>query len=72
AIVITTYALNRLRPRVLVVRDPDGKPCRQHVVDLRRRDEYRPGMPYQISRELPLGSHGIDLRVFTEEGLEHT
>ncbi|WP_077529959.1 HD-GYP domain-containing protein [Vreelandella utahensis] len=70
AIVITTYALNRLRPRVLVVRDPDGNPCRQRVVDLRRRDEHRPGMPYQINRELPLGSHGIDLRVFTEEGLE--
>ena len=69
AIVITTYALNRLRPRVLVVRDPDGEPCHQRVVDLRRRDEYRPGMPYQISRELPMGSYGIDLRVFTEEGL---
>lgn len=69
AIVITTYALNRLRPRVLVVRDPDGQPCHQRVVDLRRRDEYRPGMPYQICRELPMGSYGIDLKVFTEEGL---
>lgn len=69
AIVITTYALNRLRPRVLVVRDPEGQPCRQWVVDLRRQDEYCPGTPYQISRELPMGSHGIDLKVFTEEGL---
>lgn len=69
AIVITTYALNRLRPRVLVVRDPEGEPCRQRVVDLRRRDEYRPGTAYQISRELPLGSYGIDLKVFTDEGL---
>lgn len=69
AIVITTYALNRLRPRVLVVRDPDGRPCHQRVVDLRSQQEYRPGMPYQIRRELPMGSHDIDLRVFTEEGL---
>ncbi|MEQ6885611.1 HD-GYP domain-containing protein [Salicola sp. Rm-C-2C1-2] len=68
-IVITTYALNRLRPRVLVVRDREGEPCRQRVLDLRRRDEYRSGMPYQISRELPLGSYGIDLKVFTDEGL---
>lgn len=72
AIVITTYALNRLRPRVLMVRDAHGQPCRQRVVDLRRRDEYRPGMPYQISGELPMGSHGIDLRVFTEQGLTLT
>ncbi|MFO7786722.1 MAG: HD-GYP domain-containing protein [Halospina sp.] len=69
AIVITTYALNRLRPRVLVVRDSQGQPCPQRIVNLRQKEEYRPGMPCQISRELPMGSHGIDLKVFTDEGL---
>ncbi|TDT44043.1 HD-GYP domain-containing protein (c-di-GMP phosphodiesterase class II) [Halospina denitrificans] len=69
-IVITTYALNRLRPRVLVVRDPDGEPCRQRVVDLRRRDELASGEPYRISRELPIGAYGIDLGTFLEDGLQ--
>ncbi|XOZ32723.1 HD-GYP domain-containing protein [Halomonadaceae bacterium KBTZ08] len=72
AVVITTYALNRLRPKVLVVRDAHGEPCPQRLVDLRRRDEYRPGMPYQIGRELPMGSYGIDLRSLTEQGVTLT
>jgi len=69
AIVITTYALNRLRPRVLVVRDASGEPCRERVVDLRRRDEQSAGVPYQIRRELPTGSQGIELGDYLEQGL---
>lgn len=69
-IVITAYELNRLRPRVLLVRDPDGKPGRERVVDLRRGDEYAPGKPYRIRRELPTGSHGIDLGEYLEQGLQ--
>ena len=69
AIVITTYALNRLRPRVLVVRDANGEPCRERVVDLRRRDEQSAGVPYQIRRELPTGSQGIELGDYLERGL---
>lgn len=68
-IVITTYALNRLRPRVLVVRNADGDPCRERVVDLRRRDECSDGAPYQIRRELPTGAQGIELGDYLERGL---
>ncbi len=69
AIVITTYALNRLRPRVLVVRDAEGEPCRERVVDLRRRDEQSAAVPYQIRRELPTGAWGIELGDYLEKGL---
>ena len=62
-------ALGQIYWYTLEGRDPNGEPCHQRVVDLRRRDEYRSGMPYQISRELPQGSYGIDLKVFTDEGL---
>ena len=68
-VVIASYALNRLRPRVLIVRDPDGEPCPQRVVDLRRGDENSSGVPYQIRREVPTGRYGIDLAAFLEEGL---
>jgi len=40
------------------------------VVDLRRRDELSAGEPYKIRRELPIGSYGIDLGTFLEEGLK--
>ncbi len=69
-IVITAYELNRLRPRVLIVRDPDGRPARERVVDLRRGDEHRSGQPYRIRREMPTGSHGIHLSEYLDQGLK--
>lgn len=68
-IVIAANPDNKLKPRVLLVRDADKKPCREKVVDLMRLMPDASGKPYVIARELANGSHGVNLASFLERGL---
>lgn len=60
-IVITQNLVRRLKPRVMVVLDPDGKPLRpQKILDLDKDPEVRPEEPYRIRRTLEQTKLRID------------
>lgn len=68
-IVLQANPTTRLRPRVLLVRDPQKAPNRERVVDLAAGDRDGEGKPYAIARELPNHSHGVDLETYLAKGL---
>ena len=69
AIVIRANPSNRLRPRLLLVRDSDKRERPERVVDLMRLDLNAEGQPFQIVRELPNGCYGVDLADYIGNGL---
>ncbi len=62
---------HRHLPRVLVVRDADGKPIPERVVDLEKLVGADPTLQ-PIRTPLPNGSHGIRLESYIEKGLALT
>lgn len=69
-IVIASDAGNKLRPRILLVRDADKQLRREKVIDLMQLDLDANGAPYVIARELANGAYGVDLAAFLEKGLK--
>src|SRR5581483_3581411 len=60
-IVITQNLVRRLKPRVMVVLDPDGRPLRpQKILDLDKDPQVRPEEPYRIRRTLEQTKLRID------------
>ena len=68
-IVLRTQSGRKLRPRILLVRDCDKRPCRERVVDLTKLDLDAEGRPYRIAHELPNNAWEINLQDYLERGL---
>ena len=62
-IVITQNLVRRLKPRVMVVLDPQGNPVRPHkILDLEKEPKAGPDEPYRIRRSMESSKVQIDPR----------
>ncbi len=68
-IILASNARHKLKPRVLVVLDSKKDFCLQSIVDLTSDAKDFQGKPYAIAREIPNGTHGVDLKEFLNRGL---
>jgi len=68
-LVLESFPQNRLRPKVLIVRDANKAPCPEKVVNLMTLHVAN-GQPVKISREWPNGSFDIDLKYYLAQGLK--
>ncbi|WP_242634349.1 HD-GYP domain-containing protein [Marinobacter salicampi] len=68
-LILQSNPVNRLRPRLLVVRDAGKAPCRERVLDLMSLN-IGDGKPVTVLKEWPNGSFGIDLKHYLELGLQ--
>lgn len=69
-IVIQSHPKHKLKPRVLMIREPDKSPLSTfRVLDLQPGPVDNAGTPYRIAREVPDGTYGIVLQEFVEQGL---
>lgn len=71
-IVVGSSDLKKLRPRILLLRDEMKRPRPERVVDLMQMDLDPGGQPYNLVREWPNGSFGIELRDYLEKWLSLT
>lgn len=69
-IIISNNSDGKLRPKVLLVRDANKRPAPEHVVDLNLGHTDPNGVEYVLHRELPAGSHGINLQEYLDRGLQ--
>jgi HD-GYP domain-containing protein (c-di-GMP phosphodiesterase class II) len=61
-VVVAQNAEQRLQPKVMVVRDPQGRPLRpQKFLNLAKRPKATPEEPYRIRRTLEFGRAGVSL-----------
>lgn len=69
-IVIAANPKNKLRPKVLLVRDQQqGRREKYKIIDLIANPMDPEGKPYQLVKEVPDGSYGVDLKTFLRKGL---
>jgi hypothetical protein len=62
-IVITQNLVRRLKPRVMVVLDPQGHPVRPHkILDLEKEPKAGPDEPYRIRRSMESSKVQVDPR----------
>ena len=62
-IVITQNLVRRLKPRVMVVLDPQGNPVRPHkILDLEKEPKAGPDEPYRIRRSMESSKVQVDPR----------
>ncbi len=66
-IVISNKDDNKLRPKILVVRDKDKQPIKERVIDLSAPDDRLNA--FKISREIANGTYGVDLPSYLKKGL---
>lgn len=60
---------NRLRPKVIIVRDTRKQTCPERIVDLMTLNVDH-GSPVQVTREWPNGSFEVDLKAHLQKGLK--
>lgn len=68
AIVLESYPGYRLRPKVLVVRDREKRPCPEKICNLMNL-HVASGEPVKVTREWPNGSFEVDLKDYMNRGL---
>lgn len=60
---------NKLKPKVILVLDADKKNTKERVVDLKNSVCDEQGKVYKISKELPNGKYGVDIKDYIKKGL---
>jgi hypothetical protein len=68
-IIVRSNNVNRLKPKVLVVRDAKGQSCRERVIDLAADPKDADGRPVLIKDLYPSGAFNIDLSTYLKRGL---
>ncbi|WP_404361961.1 HD-GYP domain-containing protein [Marinobacter sp.] len=68
-LILESCPANRLRPRVLVVRNAEKEVCREKILDLMAL-HVDDGTAITVLREWPNGSFGVDLNRYLELGLQ--
>lgn len=69
AIVISSNKDNKLRPKVLMVRNSEKELAKEIVIDLNANKYREKNNVIYITREVPNGTHGIDLQTYLDKGL---
>ncbi len=69
-IIISSNKDNKLRPKILLVREADKKTVQQAIIDLQTFPKDSNGEQYNIANELPNGKYGVDIRYFLKRGLK--
>ncbi|WP_434458104.1 HD-GYP domain-containing protein [Stutzerimonas urumqiensis] len=70
-LVMEKHPTLHLRPKVLVLRDADKRPCAPRYLDLSRICTDGLGQPYRIATGLPDGSHGLYIASAEIQALLH-
>ncbi|MDX1452787.1 MAG: HD-GYP domain-containing protein [Oleiphilaceae bacterium] len=65
-IIISTRDDNKLRPRILIVRDAAKQLCRERIIDLAKDPSKQ---DIKIVKEVPNGTYSVDIRVYLAKGL---
>ncbi|MDX1452788.1 MAG: HD-GYP domain-containing protein, partial [Oleiphilaceae bacterium] len=65
-IIISTRDDNKLRPKLLLVRNANKEACKERVLDLGDDEVFA---KHKILREIPNGTHGVDIREYLARGL---
>ncbi|KZY73023.1 hypothetical protein A3742_06875 [Oleiphilus sp. HI0071] len=68
-IIVRSNNVNRLKPKVLVVRDAKGQACRERIIDLAADPKDADGRPVLIKDLYPNGAFNIDLSTYLKRGL---
>ena len=69
-IVIAENAKSKLKPRIIIVMGPNKKWTNERIVDLGKGSENTQAPQLAITREVPNGTHGIDINTFIKKGLK--
>lgn len=69
-IVIAKNKESKLKPRIILVVDSDKALIKERIIDLQDTPLDEHDSPFVIARELPNGTHGIDIREFVKKGLK--
>lgn len=69
AIIIGCPPDNKLKPRLLVVRDEDKQLCAERVIDLARNPKDREGKELRVRAVACSGAFGIDIEHYRKKGL---
>lgn len=65
AVVVAQNKIRRLKPKVMLVLDPEKKPYHFPILlELLNEPLSSEGVPFQIKRDLPVGAHDIDPQEF--------
>ncbi|MBD3654309.1 HD-GYP domain-containing protein [Kangiella sp.] len=66
-IVISTHPEKKLKPKVELVRDSEGKLRKSLIIDLSKLPSDKSGMRYSIKRPLADGAMGFDMRSYIQQ-----
>ena len=66
-IVISTHPEKKLKPKVELVRDSEGKLRKSLIIDLSKSPSDKSGMRYSIKRPLADGAMGFDMRSYIQQ-----
>lgn len=69
-IILSCERNNKLRPKVIVVRDQNKKLCPERIIDLSRDLKDENGKPLRVKEIFPDGAFGIDLEEYKAKGLK--
>lgn len=68
-IILSCQQNNKLRPKVIIVRDTEKKLCRERVVDLSLDQKDKNGKPLRVKAVFTDGKFGIHLQEYKAKGL---
>lgn len=68
-IILSCQQNNKLRPKVIIVRDAEKKLCRERVVDLSLDQKDKNGKPLRVKAVFTDGKFGIHLQEYKAKGL---
>jgi len=68
-IVLSVHPTQKLKPRIIVVRDPQKQACTERVIDLRWDDSDFAGNKCGIKQTHPDGTFGVKLHEYLDKGL---
>jgi len=69
-IILSCPQKNKLRPKVIVVRDSEKKSCSERILDLTKELKDAQGQPLRVKEIFTDGKFGIQLKEYKEKGLK--
>jgi len=69
-IILSCPQKNKLRPKVIVVRDSEKKSCSERILDLTKELKDTQGKPLRVKEIFPDGKFGIQLKEYKDKGLK--
>lgn len=69
-IILSCPPRNKLRPKLIVVRNPDKKLCPERIMDLSVEQKDKNGQPIRVKEIFTDGAFGIHLQEYKDKGLK--